>query len=930
MKKTFAFILSMLAVSLLAGNVDMKKIEDSRLFDVDYRKLHYSGHADAQFAKGSPKGRILHELRPRYDVEAMESINRGLMVGEGCASVRYKSAGNLNPVNGSIEIVFTNYAWNWNEPGVHIFMQCLGKESTLYLYKHNMDGVGSYVASKDPKWSLFPRVMLNKLKGNTPNHMVLTYSPESVRLYFNGLLVRETTPGGPIKEWHKSFEIGPTGKFGRQSRTTIASVTTYDRPLAAEEILALAASKVPTLDLAGAKVVEPVMLPGSTFLKNPGKCGIEALEDDYVVSPWTPVEYRDGVFNVWNREYDFTTGALLGNVLTPDGKLLRDGLNLVVVKDGQKAVVEFAKKFELQKDAKGRKSFYRAVVAPHYLKGGVLTTVEYDGTVDYAFDLKGIDKLEKINLVAPMDGEYSEIVHYVGTTGMTMRSIVAPDVSYSKTLDKAPGVVFARDFLPHIWVGSPKGGLQISHNSDKPFYPKDRKDCFRVVRQSTGEVDIDIPYAVEKTPAKDGKIEFDFTVIATPVRPMPENWRAWNFSAQYDGFVGNRRGSHLIYWPDGWGCPITLDPDPHRGTKIESNRECIAMDRADNRKIIPYFDHRHVGARENNIVNPDTKYIMENWAPIPFRPPSGSQREYVRVFSETGYTDYLARCVYEYSKLMGTIDGVYIDEMENIPNLRKETNGGYEDYDGKRRPTYGIPGDRKMYKRLDAVVRAQNGGAMPMNIAHCSATHMMSVLSHFPIFLTAEHLYSGYFPDNKELIPPEGDRLYYYSYALPMDRVKSEFYHRPWGSVIAFLPCLKNQRDIMNKVEPTRDLLSRVMHADVLFWPLWCNRDEMYKVEDFRRKWDIGNKAVKFIPYWENKEVTSATPDSCISYYDKNGEKLAIVSNLARVAQEMVVDLPAGTREVINAETDEKLPVSGNQVKIQMKRNDYCALIIKK
>ena len=126
------------------------------------------------------------------------------------------------------------------------------------------------------------------------------------------------------------------------------------------------------------------------------------------------------------------------------------------------------------------------------------------------------------------------------------------------------------------------------------------------------------------------------------------------------------------------------------------------------------------------------------------------------------------------------------------------------------------------------------------------------------------------------------------------------------------------------------DLLSRAMHADLLFWPLWCNADEMYKVEDFRRKWDIGNAAVKFIPYWENKSVTTAAPEVIISYYDKNGEKLALVSNLARKAQQIKITLPAGTRQVVNAENDKVLPIDGNTVVLDLPRNDFGFIIIKK
>ena len=100
-------------------------------------------------------------------------------------------------------------------------------------------------------------------------------------------------------------------------------------------------------------------------------------------------------------------------------------------------------------------------------------------------------------------------------------------------------------------------------------------------------------------------------------------------------------------------------------------------------------------------------------------------------------------------------------------------------------------------------------------------------------------------------------------------------------------------------------------------------------MDEIRRKWDIGNAAVEFIPYWENKTVTTDAKDVCISYYDKKGEKLAIVSNLARVQQKITINVPAGTKTVINAENNQIVPIKNNTVTIDMKRNDFGVLIIK-
>ena len=263
------------------------------------------------------------------------------------------------------------------------------------------------------------------------------------------------------------------------------------------------------------------------------------------------------------------------------------------------------------------------------------------------------------------------------------------------------------------------------------------------------------------------------------------------------------------------------------------------------------------------------------------------------------------------------------------PNMNARSGGGYVDYDGERRPTYSWLADRNLYKRIHYVIAKRNENKQLWSIAHNSATSMMEIMSPFTVFLTGEHLYSGYFPDDPNLIPPAHDRMYYYSYCLPMERVKGEFYHRQWGAVIAWLPCMKNQKDIMELPAPTRDMMSRIMHADVIFWPLWCNKYEIYKMDEIRRAWDIGNEAVEFVPYWENTTVTSENEGSCISYYDKNGEKLVIVSNLSRKNQELKIVVPAETKRVINAETNTRLELKGNVVSLPVKRNDFGVLIIK-
>ena len=67
-----------------------------------------------------------------------------------------------------------------------------------------------------------------------------------------------------------------------------------------------------------------------------------------------------------------------------------------------------------------------------------------------------------------------------------------------------------------------------------------------------------------------------------------------------------------------------------------------------------------------------------------------------------------------------------------------------------------------------------------------------------------------------------------------------------------------------------------------------------------------------------------------ISYEIKKGEKLVLVSNLARKQQQIKINLPAGSKQVINAETEKVLPIVNNTVTLDIPRNDFGFIIIKK
>jgi len=416
--------------------------------------------------------------------------------------------------------------------------------------------------------------------------------------------------------------------------------------------------------------------------------------------------------------------------------------------------------------------------------------------------------------------------------------------------------------------------------------------------------------------------------MATPVKPLPAGWRDWTFTAQYDGYRGDSRGSHLIYWPDQWRF-MSLDPEPHRAVNVERTRRRVSTDHAAGRRIIPYWTRLHAATKDGEKAVPHADHnLLREWRATPNRPGGGSS-QFFRCSTTSGWADYLVWCVEGWASLMGRLDGVYIDETQPIPNSRDASGGGYDALDGARRPTFEFFGSRRMYQRM-MYNTLQRNGSPAVSVAHCSATHTMQCLSMFTVMLIGEQYYSGYFAKNPERLPPEDDRVYYYSYALPMDRLRAECFWRQWGAVMLWLPCLKNQKDIMTNPLTTRDMLSRVMQADMLVWPLFCNADEVRKTWRFRREFGVGAPDVQFVPYWENKALTSDRDGVVVGHYRAHGRWLALVSNLNRhreTARVVFHNVPV--RAVTNAETGAAIPFTRHGVTLSLRRNDYLALLIR-
>ena len=917
MKKLTALLLTA-NISLFAGAI----------FETDYTANE--GPEKAVTAGNGKNLKILFETSAKINFDTMAHSVRGVKVGKDNASLRYESTGNLPPSKGSFEVTFSG-DWSGDDTGMNTLAQSVPDSDTeavkFYLYKYKQSGIAVYLEIPKEKKKLFLNLHVKDWKPESWHHLLVTYEPGTIKLYVDGLLAR-SGEFPEIRKWTKYFTIGSAfSKLGRDNETTIASFAVYDRPLTPDEAAGLAKRRLPELHLTPAStgtVSDDILLAPSPWFEKRPAIALEALDDTTVPPPWTPMEIRNDKIFVWNRCYDLSGDALVKQMSSSETELLSSPLQLIM--NGQELHLSPVRPIKV---SDGRIRLERTFTAVDDVRGTVEYLLEYDGMIWCTLKIQAPGKtLRNLSLRIPLRRENSELFHFVGAPRVYESQNLVKN-SFSMALSMKAGTIWESPLRTNLWFGNNKCGLQWFLESDQFHYPKDRKNMIRLVRNENGSLECRIDMvASELPPAHPDILRYEFGFLATPVKALPKGWRGFTFSAQYDSFKGQKRGNHLIYWPDQWRS-MSLDPDPYRARELEKNRKRLQEDRMEKRKIIPYWTRLHYPTRSGKLVNPDRDILSREWLAEPHRP-GGGNHQYDRAATTSSWQDYLVWCTQEWASIFGWTDGVYMDETQPIPNENAVSGGGYDDFNGERRPTYESFGSRNLIKRINYLIWKRTGKE-PSSIAHCSATHTMQNIGHYSVMLIGEQFYSGYFKNrNQEFLPPSPEEeLYYYSYALPLDRLRTECYHRQWGAVMLWLPCLKNRKDLMKHPVPARDMLSRIMQADMLVWPIFCNLEEVYKTWKFRSDFKIESPDVTFHPYWEQTLLQPAETGILCGVYKKGDALLAIVSNLNRKTAEVNLRLREGQlKSVKDAENLQSLPFSGNRISISIPRNDYRALRI--
>jgi hypothetical protein len=631
-------------------------------------------------------------------------------------------------------------------------------------------------------------------------------------------------------------------------------------------------------------------------------------KEDKVLPPWTPLRTKTTknsiIVTCWGREYHFNNAAFPTQITAQNQPLLSKPVELKVHL-GQAKLNWRGETIRL-KSATPTHALLTGAAEADSPQGKLrLTTeirIEYDGLVWLSAELQTPQgfKADSISLEIPMRDKNA--IYRQNWSGNENNADYK-----SGSLPAGMGVLQENAFLPYSWIGDNDRGLVWFCETARHWPNFKSKNAFQIER---GHDSVTTHLNLLQEQEVPQKWKFEFGLQATPVKPLPEDWRKWRVkpSNGVDG-VGT---TAAVPWPSlnpdttlYFGYPEALNPDAYE--------KMIVRHHAEGKAVIPYLLLNGTPS-----VSPEWIWFEEAW---------DSHRGETLPYN-WGYLHYIAPTAEHWQDFViwktkqfvdkYEIDGAYHDLTYVFGWNTPAVQTGW--FDGKEwQKTYPFLAYRELYRRNYAMFKGKNPKSFLW--AHNSPVELIPVLAYEDAYLSGETL-------RNPMLGKEN-----YTEVLSLDQWRTEYTGRQWGVIPFFLPEFDAAKSKEEK--PSRGLAALVMLHDTLVWagPGQGNVSVFNKMYEALDK--FGYQDSTFIPYWsEHPPASTEMKDVYISAYKRNdGRALIVVGNTASVPRKgnVVLNLKSlglPVTKVLSWPDGTPLPMKDDTVALDMDGLDYRLLLV--
>jgi hypothetical protein len=696
--------------------------------------------------------------------------------------------------------------------------------------------------------------------------------------------------------------LGPKSDKGTATFPLTGSTGTFPIPFAYET-----GNYQLTCRLKAADMARPLEMVKTLEIPELPWVGTKVGLSDEVLDPWTPLEYHaGGTVSCWNRTYGFS-GPFLEQAVNGGRDLLRGPITMTLTTPaGSGAFVAGAAR-PLRK-APNRAEF---AGTGRFGKAGLQADwsmwMEYDGLTVATVTLKpaqGGSDVRRLALRIPLR---SDVVKYL-RGGTQMGTIKTGRIAWD-------GTRYEDSFQPYLWACTETEGFLVFCESEAGWVCPDGAKPLVVQGGDDAYIELTI---IGKDVRLTRPQTYTLGFQATPVKPLAQDRRAWNF-----GMHGPTPNINARDWMTGYA-----EQDGHwKVLNVPEVREFDAAQRAEGVKLLYYgctsctpdhnptydlYEKLWASAYAASYPNDNAAtHFRSAWAPYRLAavcPGDPSFQEFMLYYGDK----FMREC---------GVPGLYTD-TDCITACDNPYHGHrFTDQFGKTGVTYTILSKRIFAKRMAGIMRSFK------DERRWWKTH-----SHAKL-VPPVHCFADFWLPGEENTHYLRGNKWWYMDALDDVAWRVEYADRSSGLVHTFLPEFirgSNDETDDDGPQPTESLLAMCAVTDVNTTGAYLNREATGQWWGLRKR--LGLITADFTGYWEsNCPVRTGTPKALVSLYRTPGGAfvLPVVNRLAQAADIVVtLDLKAlgldgKPLQAVDERTGQILASADGTFTVQVKERNY-------
>lgn len=625
-----------------------------------------------------------------------------------------------------------------------------------------------------------------------------------------------------------------------------------------------------------------------------------------VLKPWTPIEWDGQTLGIWGRQHRFEERLLPAQIASAGEALLAQPAALRAIVDGRSVEAQLDRRETLESGPDAVVTQAHGQLGPMPVQ--VNMRAEYDGMLVFDVDLRprAEARVERLWLSLPIRRDralyYHEATQYYGRGKSGL----------------VPSDGLRLPFRPFVWLGDNERGLMWFAESPEGWHT-DRYPI--LIQPSPKGTELRVEF-VNRARTYGEPMRLVFGLQATPVKPVPPDWRAWRADYQYTRRLAQK---HLIdweaegiplqwrflWWTDGYQrvftpghtTPLQVMPDLKRHVEAAHARGT---------RLVTYFYLHGV----NRITTGFDRYYPV-WQTSNPREMSYWGRVIMGACPGSTMGDQLLYGIREMVREHG-IDGVYFDgAAPPVPCANALHGHGWTDEQGHRRPVYPIFALRRFYKRLATMLSEHV--ERPIIWIHADGKMPTPVAS----FTTAN--WEG------EMVQGQLKGGAYLSDLLGLDFWRAHMLATQWGVVPMWLPSRYGTPE--QKARQARDTMALLLvHGTPVARVPAFDREILRSV--WKAQADFGIDQAQFRGYWENADQIRVSPGHerlAASFYRRGNRYLVVVANFTDEIRRASIELLSarGVRFAHDAISGKPAPFAHGRVEVTTGPRSFRLIVVR-